>query len=596
MKHINMTKLIVWALFLGVVLVMGCGQPAGSRPLVPAHAENNPASLDRDRLLDLLEGVVSPPVITSHRQNEQVDGQTEHQLIFIEGYSEPDNRLEVKVNGIVKADSIKAQRDGFFKTADGVEIVAGKNRIQVSAISPSGEKSRPTVFEVFLNVPQRVEFTIYDDAQNLKEIFEIYFLKEGDPLVYITGRYESAAEIFVQVNDRVVQEGATDAAGSFAFDDIRLRKGENEIAVWGKTQEQKISQPVYAHVLVTRDTVSPNPSSLKGYSDDFGNHITWTTSVDPNFYSYKLVRVQDPCLNPQYPDHDVIASFSERETGSFTDEDIKEGRSYYYTLWTLDKAGNAISSNVLALPSPVYAIHMERMPPFEDHTVGRRQWYYQYFRISNTGNVTVDLQPIMVWIKLSPEPREQDLFPLWETHIWDADSGQYYYSNERIEDTIIPDYWAIDAITQEGEIYEYVVDENDQDEGNDQDEEDHETVDEQEREVRQVRDIVTRKTHRREGKRVMETTTRTVDVETGEVLAVETTQTLVEPERIGSLIQGLEPGHSVEVAVKIQNITAAAGDQITVHFHFAPVDCSGYFFTDEEVSTQDITVISTGRN
>ncbi len=584
-----MNKVKVLSIFLvaAVLILVGCSYQAAE--VKPALIEVPEQETDRgQRLLSLVEGVVSPPVITSHSHNGEVDSPIDYQLIFIEGYSMPRNRLEIKVNGLLKGGSVSADDEGFFRTEKGVEIIEGRNRIEVTAVRSDGKKSKPTVFDLFLNVPQRVEYTIYDDPQNLREISSIYFLKEAEPQVYIQGTYLPEAEIYVEVNGDVVAEARSVSGGDFSFSNIRLRKGENEIAVWGKTQDQGLIQPVFRNILVTSDSQSPYPSSLKGYSDAFGNHLSWTASTDQDFYSYKLVRVTDPCLNPQYPDHDVIATFNERGAASYTDEDIMPKRAYFYTLWTLDKAGNAISSNVLGLPGPVYSIDIKRMPPFESNTVGRRQWYYQYYRITNTGNVTVDLQPIMVWIKLEPDPRAEDLFPLWETHLWDADSGQYYYNNKEIEKTYIPDYWAIEEITETGDIYEYRVSKNGDMDGDNEEMDEGETI--------EVRDIVTRRTHRTEGKRIMETTSTTVHAHTGEVITKESMQVLVSPEKVGSPIENIHPGHSVEIAVKIQNVTAEPGDQITVHFHFAPVDCDGYFFTDEEVSTEDITVISTGRN
>jgi len=580
MGNRKITKLAFMLTLIFVILAMGCSyQDTGIAETGSKTTGDTAGSEAGELLLNLMEKVVSPPVITSHNQDEEIYWGMENKLVFIEGHTDPGNRIEVYVNGLLKADTIRADGNGYFKATEGIEIVEGKNRIEVRAVSAAGKKSNPTSFNLFLKVPEKVEYSIYNNPQRLKEITDIYFLKEGDPTVYIAGHYQPSADIYVQVNGKIVGQAVADGDGAFDFTDIMLKKGENEIALWGRTEDNLTSQPVFKNLLVTRDSSSPYPSSLAGYSDGFGNHLTWSLSVDENFYSYKLVRVEDPCLNPEYPDHDVIATFSEQGTGSYSDEDVEQGRSYYYTLWTLDSAGNAISSNVLALPPPVYSIAIEKMAPFKDNTVGRRQWYYQYFQVTNTGNVTIDLQPIMVWIKLAPERQEDEqLWPLWEVHIWDADSGQYYYSNTTIEQTYIPDYWAIDEITEEGEIYVY-----EDGEGN---------------EI-EVRDITTKKTYRGEGKRVMVSTTYTVDAQTGEAIEdiqPQTTQTLVEPEKIGSPIEGIEPGQSVKLAVKIQNVSAENGDQITVHFHFAPVDCDGYFFTDEEVSTTDITVISTGRN
>lgn len=42
-------------------------------------------------------------------------------------------------------------------------------------------------------------------------------------------------------------------------------------------------------------------------------------------------------------------------------------------------------------------------------------------------------------------------------------------------------------------------------------------------------------------------------------------------------------------------VAADNGDKIVVHFHFAPADSLGYFFTDDIVSTHDIFITSSGK-
>ena len=76
----------------------------------------------------------------------------------------------------------------------------------------------------------------------------------------------------------------------------------------------------------------------------------------------------------------------------------------------------------------------------------------------------------------------------------------------------------------------------------------------------------------------------------------DTTTEIVEPEKIGSLIEDLEPGEKIKIGVKIQNISAANNEEIIVHFNFAPVDCDGHFFIDEIISTGDVYCKSSGRN
>ena len=104
-------------------------------------------------------------------------------------------------------------------------------------------------------------------------------------------------------------------------------------------------------------------------------------------------------------------------------------------------------------------------------------------------------------------------------------------------------------------------------------------------------------------KRIMTTTEETTITETDLTTGIDTVTTtsdtnteIVSPEKVGSAIEGLEPGEKIKIAIVIENVSAGWNEKITVHFHFAPIDCDSYFFVDEIVSTGDITVISTGRN
>jgi len=77
--------------------------------------------------------------------------------------------------------------------------------------------------------------------------------------------------------------------------------------------------------------------------------------------------------------------------------------------------------------------------------------------------------------------------------------------------------------------------------------------------------------------------------------AHEVAKGIAEPEKIGSLIGPIEPGEKIKLAVKIANVAADNGDKIVVHFHFAPTDSSGAYFTDDIVSTHDIFITSSGK-
>lgn len=92
---------------------------------------------------------------------------------------------------------------------------------------------------------------------------------------------------------------------------------------------------------------SPEPSSLIGYVGSDGNHLGWGKSTDVEFVSYKIIRVDDPAKNPHYPEDNVIATITDKNISNYIDTDIISGKAYFYTLWTLDKAGNLIASRHL---------------------------------------------------------------------------------------------------------------------------------------------------------------------------------------------------------------------------------------------------------
>ncbi|MFA5015416.1 MAG: hypothetical protein WC549_07750 [Actinomycetota bacterium] len=538
------------------------------------------------RLNDLKNQIVSPPVVLSHKSGEIIYGSGEKELIFIKGLADSGNTIEVYINGILEQSSVVVDSSGNFETLNGVVINEGQNTIELISISPSGKESNPTEFNLFLSVPQKVEYKIFENSDNLKEIGDIYSSTESNPSVYIKGSHLPSSRISIQVNDKIVGEVASTEQGAFELDKVVLESGNNEIAIWAMTSDGFTSVPVFSNLIVTTDLGVPYPSNLTGYKQGNANYLSWSSSIDMDFDSYKLVRVEDPCANPAYPGDDVMYTFNDISASSYIDSDITSGNSYYYTLWTLDKAGHAISSNVVAIPKPVYSITISSIPTSASTTIARREWFYQPFEITNTGNVTVDIQPMMVWLKLDPNTDEEmEISPLWEVHIWDPDkSDQYYYSNDAIYSTYIADWantrgstetdmvttWSTDGITKtetETEIIKKTA----------------------EGPVNQKR-IMTKTTN---------TTITVTDTSTGVVTvttAMDTDTQIVEPEKIGELITGLKPGEKIIIEVKVQNIAAENGEKIIVHFHFAPVDCDGNYYIDEIVSTNDITVIGSSRN
>lgn len=602
MNKIKILVLILFSVLLGLFYTTGCLSGgldlfSGNTAQAGSDKEDSTATGQTEenynittKLSDLKEGLVSAPVVLSHASGEQIFGSGDKEMIFLKGLAEPGNIIEISVNGTIQQDDVVVDASGKFETINGVEIIEGKNIIKLTAVEPSGEKSNSTEFNLVLMVPQKVEYSIFNNSTDLDKIESVYYTQDSKPLVYLKGSYIPGSTMYIQANDSVVGEVIADETGSFSLEDVVvLDTGDNEIAVWAVTTDGYISAPIFTSITVFRDIITPLPSNLTGYYNENANHIEWGASIDDNFGSYKLVRVEDPCINPEYPVNNVIATITDQNSTSFVDDDLEDGRSYYYTVWTLDKAGHAVSSNVLALPKPVYTISISKVESFTDYSVNRREWFYQYYEITNTGNVTLDIQPIMAWIKLNPNPDEDmELTPLWEVHLWNPDNpGVYYYSNESIYTTYISD-WVNTSGSTTVETVETT---------------DHATG------VKTV--TVTKTTKSTENndvnlKRIMTVrttvtttkynTTTSPDTLISEVISDPDVSTVVvEPEKVGSIIEDIKPGEKIKLGVKIQNVTAMDNEEITVHFHFAPVDCDGHFFIDEIISTGDIFCKSSGR-
>ena len=584
--------IIYFTVFLLAVILTAAGCMPGEFGLVPADSPGTGDQAAEDgqdldsRLSELKEKNVSPPVVLSHTSGEEVYGSGDRELIFIKGTADTGNTIEVYVNGVLQQSDIIVDSRGNFETINGVELLEDKNIIELIAVSPSGNESNPTKFNIFLIVPQKVEYILFEDSTSMKEIENIYYSTSNKPTIFLRGNYLPTADLFIQINDQIIGEIVSDAEGVFSMDEISVREGSNEIAVWAITTEGFVSAPFFSDLLVVKDLVNPSPSTLSGYQEAGANQLSWQASVDDNFDSYKIVRVENPCLNPEYPDNDVIATFGDVLVNSYIDEDVEEGRAYFYTVWTLDKAGHAVSSNVVAIPKPVYGLTIEKLLPFGNDSIGRREWYYQYYELTNTSNTTADIQPMMAWIKLDPEPDvDMEISPLWEVHVWNPDdSGEYYYSNESIYETYIADWATTGGVTTTETATSYSSDGL----------------------TKTVNIIVTTK-KAEDGdvnlKRVMTVTTQTTITVTNLITGVDTVTTtndsstqIVGPELAGTAIVDLAPGEKVKIGIKVQNISADVDEEIIVHFHFGIVDCDGYYFIDEIVSTGDLTVVSSGKN
>ena len=589
-KNLKTILVLLFCLLIAVVYAAGCFSNGSDLLIVDSSSQsentNDTGSAIDDKLSELRNRLVAAPVVLSHISGETIYSSGDKELVFVKGLADKGNTIEIYVNSILQQDDIVVDDNGNFESVSGVEISEGKNIIELVSISPSGNESSPTVFNLFLIVPPKVEYALFKDSESLEEIQDIYYSVESSPLIYIQGTHRSNSQVYIQVNDRIIGEVLCNENGFFELDGVSLKSDNNEIATWAITEDGFISSPVFKDVLVFKDLIVPDPSDLTGYQQGSANYLILSPCFFDYFNSYKLFMILDPCISPDLASDDVIATFGNINTGSYVDEDIEEGRSYFYSLWTLDEAGRTVSSDTLAIPAPDYSIAIEMVPPFSDISISRREWFTQYYEITNLGNVTLDLQPMRVWEKLNPNPdSEMEIAPLWEVHIWNPeDADVYYYSDEDIYETYIADWVNTGGTTDTETTTEFSADGLTK------------TV---------TVKVTTQRTETSEVnlKRLMTTTEETTITETDLTTDIDTitvttdTNTeIVSPEKIGSAIDGLEPGEKIKIAIKVQNVSAGWNEKITVHFHFAPVDCDGHFFTDEIVSTGDITVVSVGRN
>ncbi|MHB1346267.1 MAG: hypothetical protein ACYCXK_02140 [Candidatus Humimicrobiaceae bacterium] len=545
-------------------------------------SDETTSSFDLTGALNTLkEKLVNPPMITSHKPYQEFTSAYGKELVIIRGKSDIDTSITLKVNGLTSDKKYAVDSNGDFEIKDGVEIVEGSNTVEIYAVRADGEKSEPTKLTFLLNTKKDLDFSVYENISNLIEISSQFYSREFKPQVYVRGIALPDVDVYLKVNDKILGQTIASDTGSFSFENVLLSHGVNTVSVWYVSGDGSPSAREDKVITVFKDAVSPNPSSLTGYVGSGGNHLGWAQSTDAGFIAYKIVRVEDPVKNPHYPDDNVIATITDKNNTSYTDTDIIPGKAYFYTLWTLDNAGNLISSNVLPLPAPKYMISMKKLPSLQDNVLARREWYYEYFEITNTGNVPVNIQPILVWFLLEPDSDPaMALNPLWAAYIWDPDTGIYYYSNEDIKESQISD-WIARGSTERSETVTYSS------------------------------DGLTKTTTILEIYKIAEETvgnrivsfdrTTTIIVEdlvsgtSTTTTAHEISKGIAKPEEIGSVIEGLQPGEKIKLAVKISNVAADNGDKIVVHFHFAPTDSSGAYFTDDIVSTHDIFITSSGK-
>ncbi|MCK5566262.1 MAG: hypothetical protein KAI62_00025, partial [Actinomycetia bacterium] len=268
-KRIKTIIILIFAVMLTAFYAMGCF-PGGldlfsavtdgvQENTIAAQnsSEEEDAGDDIDtRLNELKEGLVSAPVVLSHISGEKIFGSGDRELIFLKGSAKAGNTVEIYVNGTLDQDGIQVGSNGIFETLNGVEIIEGKNIVELIAVNPSGRKSGPTKFSLELVVPQKVEYTLYNNSTDLVEIDGAYYTTESKPGVYLRGTYIPGSNIFIQANDRIVGEVVSSDTGIFALSDILLNTGDNEVAVWAITADGYISAPIFESIAVFKDMIT----------------------------------------------------------------------------------------------------------------------------------------------------------------------------------------------------------------------------------------------------------------------------------------------------------------------------------------------------
>ena len=334
-------KTILILMICGIISLSmsgGCFSGGSGSDLIIADGSSGSEDIDEDedtidsKLSLFRSRIVTAPIILSHLSGEVIYSSGDKELVFIKGLAEVGDTVDVYVNGELQQSGIIVDNNGSFETINGVEITEGNNTIELVAVNPSGNESNPTIFYLFLEVPQKVEYFLFENSTDLREIESIYYSTETNPIVYIQGKDLSGSQVYIQVNDKIVGEVECADNGIFDLEDVSLKLDNNEVAVWAETADGFISAPVFKDVMVFKDLIVPYPSDLTGYQQGSANYLSWTQSSDSNFSSYKLVKMEDPCPSPDLESDDVIATFNNINDISYVDEDIEENKAYYYSV------------------------------------------------------------------------------------------------------------------------------------------------------------------------------------------------------------------------------------------------------------------------
>lgn len=110
-----------------------------------------------------------------------------------------------------------------------------------------------------------------------------------------------------------------------------------------KTKSQKLQQQLETYNQTNTPPMASDIIDAKGYSPT-SIEISWQRNHEDDFSHYQLIRSETPGV--ELSDMKV-AEISLRNQSTFLDENLKQGNTYYYRLFTFDKGGlNAASQEV----------------------------------------------------------------------------------------------------------------------------------------------------------------------------------------------------------------------------------------------------------
>jgi hypothetical protein len=88
-----------------------------------------------------------------------------------------------------------------------------------------------------------------------------------------------------------------------------------------------------------------NPTNIKAVSDLSGINLSWDNPKDEDFDYVRIMRNDDRYYASPYLGHLVY----EGKAKYFTDVNVKEGKKYFYTFFSRDRAGNYSSGSMISL-------------------------------------------------------------------------------------------------------------------------------------------------------------------------------------------------------------------------------------------------------